>query len=285
MTNKNVIEIINRLMNPNAEKLAYSATEVFTTVIHGYYYIKPGTDTDRFLKKINKILLNAHKTYSKNHAEMKGDIPFEAWLLGKMSSEMLYTAKTMFDKEYYDSQLAKMIMHERYDESLLERYLYWLDAAELKSVFHGILTFKSNYDVFISDDNFDSMMEELKIYSMNVIQENPWPIEDFDKHIAYIENNCDFCFEYLCREPIIDTICEYVDTDPVLLAHMIKTFKYADTKTAAEYTGIAIWLMYEFEQDIFNPKITDMNEIRLDNDDYKNSKVISANKFGKTILV
>jgi hypothetical protein len=65
---------------------------------------------------------------------------------------------------------------------------------------------------------------------------------------------------------------------------MIKAFKYADTKTAAEYTGIAIWLISEFEQNIFNPTITDMNKIRLEDYDYRHSKVIHSNKSGKIML-
>lgn len=284
MTNKNVIEIIDRLMDPNADNVAYNATEVFTAIVHGYYYIRPGKNTVRFLKSINKVLTESHKATTRKHAEMKEDIPFEVWLLGKMASDMLSTARAMFDREFYDAQVAKMVMHEKYDESLLERYLYWLDESELKSVFEGILTFKRDFDAFISDDNFDSMMEELKECSLGSIQNNPWYMKDLDKHIFYIENNWDFCFEYLCRETIIETICWYVDTDPILLAHMIKAFKYADAKTAAEYTGIAIWFLVEFEPDIFNPTITDMKKIRLEDYDYRRSKVIHSNKSGKTML-
>lgn len=36
MTNKNIIEIIDRLMDTNAAKIAYNATEVFTAIAHGY---------------------------------------------------------------------------------------------------------------------------------------------------------------------------------------------------------------------------------------------------------
>jgi hypothetical protein len=285
MTNKNVIEIINRLMDPDADKVAYNATEVFTAIVHGYYYIRPGKDTVRFIKRINKILTDAHKIAFRNCAETKDGVPFEAWLLGKMSSDMFSVARTMFDREYYTSQTARMVMHEKYDESLLERYMYWLDESELKSVFEGILTFKSSLDIFVSDDNFDKMMVELKECSLNVIKYNPWYRKDYDKHVAYVENNWDFCFEYLSKETIVKVICSFVDIEPVLLAHMIKAFKYADAKTAAEYTGVALWLMGEFEQDIFDPQITDMTTIRLDDYDYRHSKVIHSNKSGKVMLV
>lgn len=284
MTNKNVIEIIDRLMDSEADKLVYNATEVFTAIIHGYYYIRPGKNTIRFIKSINKVLIDGHKSVSRKHADTKEGVPFEVWLLGKMASDMLAAARMMFDKEYYDSQVAKMVLHEKYDGNLLERYMYWLNEPELKSVFEGILTFKCNFDVFISDANFNAMMEELKKCAIGVIRDDPRHKKDYDEHIEYINNNWDFCFKYLWKDIIIETVCWYIDSDSILLAHMIKAFKYADAKTAAEYTGIAIWLMREFEQKVFDPKITDMSQFHLDEYDYRRSKVIHSNKSGRIML-
>ena len=285
MTNRNVIEIIDRLMDPNVEKVAYNANEVFVAIVHGYYYIKPGYNTIRFIKKINKILNKGWKDKSKECNETKNGVSYEVWLWGKMAADALGVARSMFDKEYYASQISKMVMHEKYDDTLLERYMYWLNEEELHSVFEGILTFKSNLDVFISDVNFDSMMEELKDCSINVIRNDPLYMKDYDKHIAYIDNHWDFSFEYLCRETIIDTICRYVDEYPVILAWMIKTFKYAGVHAATEYTGLVICLIYGFALDIINPKITDVSKIRLEDYDYRHSQVIHSNNAGKFMIV
>ena len=275
MTNKNVIEIIDRLMDRDAEKLAYNATEVFTAIVHGYYYIRPGKDTTRFLKKINRVLKDGHNAESRKHTEMKEGIPFETWLLGKMASDMIAVARTMFDEEYYKSQIALMVKHEKYDDSLFKRYLYCLNDEELECVCEGILTFKHRFDVFFTDDEYGCMMEN--IYEMCNLVCN-------DEHIENPIKNPLFFFNYLDRETLINTLCYYVDTDHILLAHMIKTFRYAGAKSAAEYTGMAIWLMRELEQDIFNPKITDMSKIRLEDYDYRHSKVIHSNRSGKVML-
>ena len=96
------------------------------------------------------------------YVEEKDGIPFEVWLWGKMAGEALCIARSMFDEEYYRSQIAKMIAFEEYNDHLLERYMYWLNDEELESVFEGILTFKRNFDAFISDKNFFAMMEELE---------------------------------------------------------------------------------------------------------------------------
>ena len=69
-----------------------------------------------------------------------------------------------------------------------------------------------------------------------------------------------------------------------MFASMIKTFKYSDAHTAAEYTGLAMRLGYEFELNIFDPKITDMSNIYLENYDYRHSKVIHRNKSGKVMI-
>lgn len=277
MTNKNVIEIIDRLMDAKADKIAYNATEVFTAVAHGYYYIRPGKKMFKFIEKISKIIDKSCKQWFKTN-----DDAAEAW--GKIVADTLNIARSMFDAEYYASQVARMVMYEKYDESLLERYLYWLDEEELKSVFEGLLSFKRDFDIFISDLNFDRMMGELKERSLVVIENNAWYMKDYDERVDYIDNNWDFCFEYLTRETIIDMICRYANEDPVMLASMVKTFKYSDDRTAAELTGLAVYIEEAYELDIFNPTITDVDKIHPEKYDSKHSKVIHSNKSGKFML-
>ena len=151
----------------------------------------------------------------------------------------------------------------------------------MKSVFEGLLTFKSDFDVFISDINFDRMMDELKQCSLIVIKNSPWYMYDYDAHVDYIDNNWDFCFEYLTRETIIGIICRYANEDPVMLASMIKTFKYSDVRTAAELTGLAVYIEEAYDLDIFNPTITDVDKIHLEEYGAKHSKVFYRNKDGK----
>ena len=268
MTNKNVIEIIDRLMDTNAHKVVYNASEVFTAVAHGYYYIRPGKKMFKFIEKISKIIDKSCKQWFKTN-----DDAAEAW--GKTVADVLHVARSMFDAEYYASQVARMVMYEKYDESLLERYLYWLDEEELKSVFEGLLSFKRDFDIFISDLNFDRMMGELKECSLVVIENNSWYMKDYDERVDYIDNNWDFCFEYLTRETIIDIICRYANEYPVMLASMVKTFKYSDVRTAAELTGLAVYIEEAYGLDIFNPTITDIDKI-----DVKRATAFYRNRSG-----
>ena len=284
MTNKNVIEIIDRLMDPNADKIVYNATEVFTAIAHGYYYIRPGKRILRFIDKIVKIIDKDCEAVAKQHFK-KDNTSSNAEILGKTVADVLHVARSMFDAEYYASQVSRMVMHEKYDESLLRRYLFWLDEEELESVFAGLLTFKRDFDIFISDTNLDRMMDELKECSLNAIKDNPRHMKDYDKRVAYIDNNWDFCFEYLTRETIIDIICRYANEDPVMLACMVKAFKYSDVRTAAEITGLAVHIEAAYELGIFNPTITDEDKIHLEDYDAKHSSVFYRNKSGNFMTV
>lgn len=285
MTNKDVIEIIDRLMDPNATRAVYYADEVFCLIAHGYYYIRPGKATDRFIKQINKILVRGRKTRRKTHDKEIGGIPFEDWLIGRMSTEAFCIARSMFDSEYYASQVAKMSMYEEYDESLLERYMHLLDDEELKSVFEGLVTFKLAYNAFISDENFELLEEEFEEKCVAVVQNSSCYAANHDMHMDCIYNNPYSIFTYLRKDTIIDTVCKYVDKDPLMYACLVKAFKYSNPHTAAEYTGLAIILDYEFEFNIFNPEITDMSEIHLKDCDCGHSKVIRHNKLGKIVIV
>ena len=274
MTNKNVIELIDRLMDTSADKIAYNATEVFTAIAHGYYYIRPGKKMLKFIDKVSKIIDKDCKAAAKQYFETN-NTSSDAEIWGKTVADVLHVARSMFDAEYYASQVSRMVMYEKYDESLLERYLYWLDEAELKSVFEGLLSFKRDFDIFISDLNFDRMMDELKERSLAVIENNPWYMKDYDERVDYIDNNWDFCFEYLTRETIIDIICRYANEYPVMLASMVKTFKYSDVRTAAELTGLAVYIEEAYGLDIFNPTITDIDKI-----DVKRATAFYRNRSG-----
>ena len=46
-----------------------------------------------------------------------------------------------------------MVAHEKYDDTLLDRYMYWLDEEELHSGFEGMLTFKRDFEAFITDES------------------------------------------------------------------------------------------------------------------------------------
>ena len=282
MTNRNVIDIIDRLMNSDAERFAFNADEVFTAIVHGYYYIRPGKNTAKFVKKINKILNDELKNRVKMYIETKDGIPYEYWLWGKMAAEALCIARSMFDEEYYASQVANMVGCEEYDETLLKRYLHWLDDEELECIFAGLFTFKTNYDAFISDKNFVNMMDELKAKCLEVVNTQSCYAPKYNDHIDCIENSVDFCFAYLCRESIIDTICRYVDVDPLMFACLIKAFKYSDPHTAAEYAGLSIFLSYIYELDIYDPLITDVNKVLPDGND--NPKVVHSNKSSKIAI-
>ena len=123
MTNKDVINIINRLVCSSDQKVVYKADEVFTAIAHGYYYIKPGKNTSKFVKKIYNILNNGWKDMDKNLSETKNGAAYLVWLYGKMSADAMSVARSLFDQEYYESQCKNMVMFEKYDESLLERYM------------------------------------------------------------------------------------------------------------------------------------------------------------------
>ena len=278
MTNQTLIQTIDRLMDKNINRTIFSAEEAFAVIAHGYYYIRPGKNTYKFLDRINKVLEEGWKDRAKMYVEMKDGVPFEELLLGRMAGKAISIARSMFDEEYYASQVAQMVKHEEYNDHLLARYMYWLNDEELQCVFEGLLTFKHKYDVFISDENLEHMMLELRDKCVTVIQESPCYVTRYDEHMEYVNDSLDFCFAYLCRESIVDTICKHIDIAPVLFASMIKAFKYSNARVAAEYTGLSIWMMYGFEVDLFAPKITNVEKIDFDNLDIQYSETMRIKK-------
>jgi hypothetical protein len=172
----------------------------------------------------------------------------------------------------------------RNNESLLEDNLYWLDEGELKLVLECLLAFKRDLDMFISDLNLNRMMDEFKECSLYVLEECYRHKENYDQCVKYIENNWDCCFEYLTRETIIYIICKYVDKDPVMLASMVKAFKYSDIRTASKLTCFAAHIKETYGFDIFNPIITNADKIHWEENSAKYSKAFLRNKIGSFMM-
>lgn len=280
MTNKNVIEIIDRLMDSEAEQLVYTASEVFTAIAHGYYFIRPGKNTAKFFEKIDGILEKYWNDRDKMYVKTKHGVPYEEWLWGKMASEALLVMRSMFNKDTYAYQKASMEkdMNDVYSKELLELYLYRLDIDEIKHVFDGILAFKESNDFFISDESYDRMMEEFKERCTIVAEAEADDEVDYNENLEFMNNHPKYFFYYLCRETIVDILYRYVDIDPILLAHMIKAYIYSETSTAAEYTGLAAKLMYGYDLDIFDPIITDVEAVDLDTPAFGNMKKLCTHK-------
>lgn len=283
MTNKNVIEIIDRLMDTKAERLAYNVEEVFTAIAHGYYYIRPGRDTYKFNKKIHKILEKGWDANNKAYSETRDGIPFDEWVLGKVAADTLVVARSMFDREYYISQIPKTNMSLRYEDDLLEDYLHYLDKNELRTIWDVLGFFKVKTDAFASDESFECMMEEFREACINIVNDFPYYSANRYEHIARIDNTVDFFFDYLNRGSIIDIISSYVDRDRLILANMIKAFMHSDIQTAVEYTGMSLYIEENFEIDICNPIITDVEGINFDPLINDCAKVVYRNKCGRVI--
>ena len=288
MTNRDVIEIITRLMDPLTDKMVYNITEVFTAIAHGYSFIHPGKDTTKFFRRIEGILESARKDMKKRKNKAKNETAYEEWLYDKIVSEAVLVMRMLFNERVFNyfKELTKDSVDVAFTGERLEDYLYFLDTKELRSLLGGIIAFKENNNFFISDENYRLMMEEFEYRSIYVAQQEADSEADFMEHVEYIKTTPMPGFDYLCRETIIDIIYRYIDIDPVLLAHMIKVYLCTEsTNMAADYMGLAAKAMYVFGVDVFDPLVTDEDEIQLEDNDINHSNVPYSNEADKLMVV
>ena len=287
MTNRDVIEIINRIMTPDATKPALSASEVFTAIVHGYGFVHPGKDTTKFFRRIEGILESARKDMKKRKNKAKDKTAYEEWLYDKIVAEAVPVMRMLFNGRTFNyfKELTKDSADVAFTGERLEDYLYFLDTRELRSLLGGIIAFKENNNFFISDENYRLMMEEFEYRSIYVAEQEANSEADFMEHVEYIKTTSMPAFDYLCRETIIDIIYSYIDIDPVLLAHMIKVYLCTEsTNTAADYMGLAAKAMYVFGVDVFDPLITDVDEIQLEDNGINHSNVSYSNEADKLMV-
>ena len=72
MNNNEIIEIINTINNQNfntTDTQEINIEEIISALINGFYYVKSGKDTERFLDTIDCVIADTHKKLSVPHAD------------------------------------------------------------------------------------------------------------------------------------------------------------------------------------------------------------------------
>ena len=254
MTNKNIFEIIEKLISTEIDDLNYTPNEVFIAAAHGYYYVHSGKDTERFLNEINRVLEKAKEYTNTAQGEIENENTYKEILEKKMASEMLEVIRSRFNRATlnYSKEVMQQDMNNVFSNEYLEYRLYYLDHDELEDIFDKIFEFKHNVNPFITNESYGLMMNEFKECSLYVAENEAYDENDYDEDVDFINHTPRYFFHYLCRETIIDIIYRHIDTDPIILAYMVKAYTLSNINNITDYTAIVLRMTHEHGIDVFN---------------------------------
>ena len=272
MKNKDVIELINRIVNPKTEHEVYTVEEALVAVLHGYYYIKPGKNTKKFVAKLNKLFNRAILELEKSSGKTQDGVPCEDLILGKMAGEAVLMASDMFDEKFFKHMSNVVEIEEELIYNSLDAYVNMLTFDELVCVFDGVNYCKEKYDAFFDDEVYDNMWDEIYNRCREAGSSMPNPNTDWYNYVEYANNNPNYLFSYLDVRSAIDIVRKYMDSDFKAFEYMLKVLNNADKFGAIHYTSSAFIVDRFFELNVFAPVITDLKKINRNTIDIENSK-------------
>ena len=264
MTNNTVFELINRIVNPEIEEVVYTAHEAFATILHGYYYIKPGNDTTKFFKKIYKIIESNYDKAPKMFCGTKNGMPYEQWLWGKMATEAIAVARSLFDKDYYESNCKTQSFVEKANNTSIKDHLSRFSTNDLMYMFGCIENSMANFDAIVSEENYNRMRYDLDVECRKLGAYIPDMYTECEEYRDFISHNRNYIFDYLDAECIVNILCRAMDTEGEVIEYMTKALGNTNGCDAADYTFIALLLACVYELEVFNPVITDVEKLKRD---------------------
>lgn len=281
MENKEIFNIIDRIVNPETERSLFTANEALAAVFYGGYYIRPGKDTEKYLIKIGEIMKKYLGKVQKMYNSKKKGIPYEEWLWGKIATQAVFVARECFDKEFYEETIDCIDFDKEFDFVNFKAYMNSLDEVSAEMIFAFIDFFACEFDVLISDANYKLMWEEIE--------------SELKKGAFVCLNNCagtrddlrdsqKLLVNQIGKKKMIDILFKYIESSSVVLNYIEKIFKYVPLEEAYSYTRLALLTQEAFNINVFDPIITDLTNISLKSIDVSGAKKVCG-KGGRTFMM
>jgi hypothetical protein len=171
-----------------------------------------------------------------------------------MASTALKVARKMFDKEYFEKQIASLDPEEECDSTLLDKYLNLMNKEQLRGFMDDMYCGSGNYLAFSYFDLWFKINNELNERCRKV---NPLiPERPSDEHRLFHQRNPYYMFDYLSKEEIVDAIKRGIVFNKSLAGHLARlTYNTSDTGFMDYYIELISTYERVFGRDIYNPDI------------------------------
>lgn len=257
MKNSEIIKYIDRFCACGEElDTCNNADLAYTILAHGYLYVRPGKPTEKFTLKMVKAFkagaVDGFNNYLKNGNSM--------WSLSELirisiASSALKIARKMFDKKYFEEQIASLDPDEVCDNSLLDKYLDLMNKEQLRAFMDEVSYCRANYLVFSTFETEAEIMDGLHNRCREVNLTLPETTSGF-KYVSFQSNNPYYLFDYLSQEEIVDAIKREIVFNKSLAGHLARVI-YNTNGLGIMDSYIELIGTYEhvFGGDIYKPDI------------------------------
>lgn len=260
MVTRQIFDVITKVAASGCEYENPRSDEVFTALMHGYLYVRPGKDTEHFSFVLEEEFQNSEIAGAKMYAEHCGMVSLNDCLQLAAISRGKRHVMNFFDKEYFEQQSSIMAGDEAYDEKLFINYMKKFDKETMLNFFKLIVSLKNvekGSSYFMSGFNSKDMLFALNAECRRVDQSVPVMragIQD-KAYTELITQRPFYFFDVLDIKTIAKILVQYIDQNKIMAGHIAKMLFYTDVETARKYTIIALYCEEQLGMDLFNPVI------------------------------
>lgn len=256
MTNKEIIEIINRVSDRKTRFDTLFFQEPFIAALHNYYYVKSKKDRNKLLDKVMSIIMNYVYECEKENKDCDCRNVEGERILTRLAAELVIMIRDMFDENFYNKQIADISRegyNEHYDANLCQKLMLRCDKWSLMRIYRYMNILNGDTGCFFSGEDGGRMMIELYERCLERGAKIPDMNTDMKKHMAYMTKNPLCYFDHLDVATIANILCKYVNQNHDILAYMIKTVEHCDEETTETWCAIPLWLRVVGGVALFEP--------------------------------
>ena len=232
-TSKDVIERILRVCGTDKRDFVYdehSLEDSFTTALHAYYFVKPGKQTKRYMKKLAQCTIKALEDGLE--LSKKVGCPAQAGAAFRLIAYVNRLCRSSFDSRWFESQINR-IDEEELDIRCLDKYVNNFDKEQLSHLFQLIVHVGYKSNCFMSERSYRVLWEEVNRECQ--ILNNTLPV---------VSGNYDdfpmFIFDHVDKEILGRLLLKHIEKDKDIAAYVARLLYYFEPLVALEYIGVAM---------------------------------------------
>ena len=223
---------------------AHEMDHVYTAMVHGYYFVKPGRDTDRFTNALMSALSKGVAVGTKDFKKAQGAYPIEVCTWYAVAERVLKVVRKYFDREYFEAQTVALLNDELNDETLLTKYLGMFDQTQLFDFKKGVEHFSMLYKLLQeSDESYINVIFTERCHEID--NSIPSAYDDIRKWYEFVKETPRFMFNCLEKAEIAKIIDEFVTHDRVFAGNLARALYHIRNYECAMLYSI---MAYTFER-------------------------------------
>lgn len=244
MYNNIVFEIIKTLCIEKEDPHFYDLYKVYIAIAHGYYFVRPGKNTRKFIRELNSDLVEGIKEGANNCADDKRRSSISDYIRVSVAKHALKTIRKSFDLEFFEAQSVTISNDKLNPTFLLTKYLNKMSNDQLHTIQGLIDTISCQCSLFL-DESTCSFLRFFSYKCRDIDDSVPDLDKESRRWLDFIQNNPKFAFDYLDKADITKAINTLITRNRAFAANMVRALYYTDDRSLCmDYA----FMIHDFER-------------------------------------